>query len=90
MKREEIAELMASTMYLVTVFGKQHVVTTNHYRRNAVDSHTGKKVLTPEANYMRNNRGQALCGILKEGETLEEFRENWKRKKVSQVMYAIK
>ena len=90
MKRSEQTKLMSEAMYLVPRYGRQHVVTTSYYSRLTTDYSTGAKIRTVEPNYLKDGKSQAFCGILKEGQTLGEFREDWKNKKVEQVIYSIK
>ena len=59
-------EHQASQMNVITVNGRQHVI-------RVVDRNFKKDL--PDPNY--RGTGQALVGILKKNETLEQFRADW-------------
>jgi hypothetical protein len=53
----------------IKVCGKLHVI--RDIQRPTVTYRNGVRIITPEPDYM--NTGKALCGILKKGQTLDEW-----------------
>ena len=59
----------AKTMTLLKVMGRNHVLIETETGRILCDNSSG------DPDYM--NTGLALAGVLKEGETLNSFKEKW-------------
>lgn len=74
-------------MSVIVKFGKQYVIKPSEREEAVSRSGNGEDTIIPEPNF--EETGQALCGIIKEDETLPLFRKRWIRKRKKNALEAM-